>query len=294
MSIRSIPKRFLSLVCLFLFAGSLLVRGQQDIKVLITSPQGYSERFKKEFSSSHLIPVPIPMIETVIPDELPDMDKLFANLTRYDYIAFSSRKAIESFAVKMAQYPDIQKHLHKLKFCAIGKDAEYMYEKLHVSNAIHPEEASPIGIANKLAEQPGITKQSIAVLVPRVEKVKEPDVVPNFLARLQEIGLKVTRIHAYTTRPVADEKIKTAADLILSGKVNCVAFTSGTEIEGLLRGFPDKQLPPNVAVACFGPYTAGYAKKIGIKVDLVAKNFSSFTGFIQAIKEYYEREGYKR
>lgn len=230
------------------------------------------------------------MIETVIPSDLPEVDSLLQHLEQYDYIAFSSRKAIEAFANRAENYPEVQKHFPKVGFCAIGKDAEYLQERLKVSNAVHPSEASPKGIANELAKLPGIANRRIAVLTPRVEKVKEPDVVPDFLKQLKETGLQVTRINAYVTRPVAMEKIEEAAGLITSGTVSCVAFTSGTEIEGLLLGFKDRKLPEGIVVACFGPYTAAYAKKIGVRVDLVATDFSSFAGFIHAIKAYYDKQ----
>ena len=255
--------------------------------VLITSPKGYSERFKDVFSESHLNPVAIPMIETVVPEDMPEVDSLFMNLQHYEYIAFSSRNAIESF-YQVQRKKNLP--LTDLKFCAIGKDADYMSEKLGVQPAIHPNEPSPMGIANKLAEDESIKGKKIAVLVPLVEGMKEPDVVPNFLAKLDSIGMNVTRINAYITRAVDKTQIDRAIKLITSKEIKCIAFTSSAEIEILLQNIGDKSLLDTVTIACFGPYTAAYAEKRGLKVSIVAKDFSSFSGFLKAIEEYYRGE----
>lgn len=268
---------------------NMILKGETgvEIKVLITSPAGYSQRFKNEFAASHLQPEAIPMIETVVPEACPEVDHLLGHIAGYDYVVFSSRKGIESFAIRLAFYPEARKEFKNIKFCAIGKDAEYLYERLQLPNAITTKEASPMGIADKLAEVPDITKKSIAVLVPLVEKIKEPDVVPNFITRLTRIGMKVTRVNAYITRPVASESLAKAVSLITTGETPCVAFTSSAEIEVLLSGFPNNQLPKETIVACFGPYTAAFARKKGLKVSIVAKDFSAFTGFIKAIEGYY-------
>jgi uroporphyrinogen-III synthase len=252
--------------------------------ILITSPKGYSERFKDTFFQSHLNPVAIPVIETIIPENMPDMDSLFANLSQYDYIAFSSRKAIDSF-YQLQNKKGLS--LAGIKFCAIGKDAEYMYDRLGVKPSVFPDEPSPMGIASKLSEDENIKGKTIAALVPLVEGIEEPDVVPDFLAKLNSIGMKVTRINAYITRAVDKNQIDRAVELIVSKKIECIAFTSSAEIEILLQNIGDKKRFKSVTVACFGPYTAAYAQKRGLNVAIVSQDFSSFSGFLEAIEKYF-------
>lgn len=179
-------KSYLLIICLLVVANTLTAQ----TTILITSPKGYSERFRDVFEKSHLSSIAIPMIETVIPQNMPDIDKLFGNISEYEYIAFSSRKAIESFYRK---WNENRVDISHIKFCAIGKDADYMLEKLGITPAVRPNEPSPMGIANKLGEDRNIKGKKIAVLVPKVKGMDEPDVVPNFLARLKEIGMSVTK-----------------------------------------------------------------------------------------------------
>jgi len=251
--------------------------------VLITSPKGYSERFADIFSASVLNPVAIPMIETVIPENMPDLEGLFMNLSRFEYIAFSSRKAIESFYLLQCKK---NLPLEGIKFCAIGKDAEYMQEKLGVQPAVRPDEPSLMGIARKLDEDKNIKGKTIAAIVPSVEGIPEPDVVPDFLAELNKPGMSVTRVNAYITRAVDKTQISRAVELIAAKEVQCIAFTSSAEAEILLQNIGDKNLLENITIACFGPYTTAYARKRGLNVSVTARDFSSFSGFLEAIEEY--------
>lgn len=271
---------------LFILIGLSLLSGVTSAqKILLTSPKGYSERFENVFFKSELSSVAIPMIETVVED-MPDVKYLFDNLNKYEYIAFSSRKAIESFYLEFSKR-DID--ISGKKFCAVGKDIDYMYEKLAVRPAVYPDEPSPMGIANKLGEDKDIKGKTIAVLVPRVEDIAEPDVVPDFLARLTQIEMNVSRIDAYVTRSVDKLQVKRAIEMISNGEVQCVAFTSSAEIEILLQNIENRDILKNITIACFGPYTAAFARKKGLDVAVVAKDFSSFSGFLAAIEDYYKK-----
>jgi len=259
-------------------------RISSQINILVTSPKGYSERFSHAFSKSRLNPVAIPMIETVIPENLPDMNRLFMNPAQYEYIVFPSRKAIESFYLHQSKK---NLPLNGIKFCALGKDAEYMQEKLGVEPAVHPDEPSPMGVARKLNEAGNIKGKTIAALVPLVEGIVEPDVVPDFLAELIRMGMNVTRVNAYKTRPVDKPSVDCAVKLITSKEIQCIAFTSSAETEVLLQNIGDKSLLTNVTIACFGPYTTAYAVKKGLDVSITAPDFSSFSGFTEAIETYF-------
>ncbi len=282
-------KKLLMWLALWSSFSTLFAQKEASISILVTSPAGYATRFQKQFEGSKLTPVVIPMIETVIPKDCKEVDLLLKRLNDYDYLAFSSRKAIESFALRLQKDSTDWDKLNNVKCCAIGKDAEYLQEMLHCSNAVQPEEPSPMGIVCKLKEIPNISGKSIAVLAPKVEGMTEPDVVPEFICALQKLNMKVTRIPAYITRATNRSTLVRATELIRNGKVACIAFTSGTEIEVLLNALENNaSLLSHTTIACFGPYTANYAKKKGLKVEIVAKDFSSFEGFVNAIQDYFK------
>ncbi|KAK7196832.1 Uroporphyrinogen-III synthase HemD [Novymonas esmeraldas] len=257
--------------------------------ILITAPLTYSKRFASALEAHHLTPLAVPVIETVAAPDTADMLALLGGgFDGVDYIAFCSRCAVDSLGIALEQQGSpngAAAALAKCALAAIGKDADYVVERLGTRPSICPDEPSPSGIAAKLAESGCAEGRTIAVLAPCVEGFEEPDVVPRFIEQLKGIGMRVVRVDAYVTRPVSEEALSTAVAALSDGSVRGVAFTSGGEIAVLLRRSP--ACLASVSVACFGPYTAGFAAKHGVTVACVAKDFSSFDGFAAAIEQHY-------
>ncbi|AIN95298.1 uroporphyrinogen III synthase-like protein [Leishmania panamensis] len=280
--------------------------------ILVAAPEVYSKRFAQALEVHHLIPIAVPVIKTIATPDTADMRTLLENdLDDIDYIAFCSRCAVDSLSAALnhrygcceelvsgrtssAPVEDEGKRativatvLAKCTLIAIGKDADYVLERLRILPGICPDEPSPAGIAAKLAEGGRAEGRTIAVLAPCVGGFAEPDVVPRFVDQLKGMGMRVVRVDAYVTRPVSEEAVSAAVTALTSGSVHCVAFTSASEISVLLSRSP--QCLANIDVACFGPYTAGFAAQHGVTVSCVAKDFSSFDGFAAAIAQHYAR-----
>ncbi|MCA1757902.1 MAG: uroporphyrinogen-III synthase [Bacteroidales bacterium] len=277
----------------FLFGAMILLlitgcsnNGFNGRKVFFGTPDGYSERLSAAIEQAGGIPVSVPLIETIIPSSNRMMDSLLAGISSYDWIAFSSRKAIESFFMAAERNGTDTSLLASAKFCAMGRDAELLREYGY-SCAIEPTEASPAGITAALATLPDITGQRIAVIVPGVTGLTEPPVVPDFIAGLEAAGLVVTRVDGYKTRPVIrDDKLK-QANMVASGYYDVIAFTSTAEAEAFLNMMEGYLLKEDQLFACFGPYTAANVRSMGLLVEIVSDDFSSFDGFAEAIKNYF-------
>ena len=208
--------------------------------LLITSPAGYARRFLNAYAELgdqvQCKPVSVPMIETDIYTESADFKAFIQSLEKYDYVAFSSRKAIEAFATYIEQYHlTLPSHLN---YCAIGKDNELLEIGLHVRPAFISREPSPKGIVSELALIENISNKSIAVLAPQVIGMEEPNIVPDFIEGLLQIGMEVTRVTAYQTKAVSTEVLAATREKIQSGEISGVVFTSGTEIKVFLRMLP--------------------------------------------------------
>ncbi len=228
-----------------------------------------------------------PLIETLISEDDPEMNHFIDNIENYEWIVFSSKRAIESFQPYIQDQKLSDSIIARLKFCAIGKDIEFMQNTLHVEPAIRPLEPSPTGIVQALKDLPeDIQNVKIAVLAPDVKGISEPNVVPNFLNDLRQLGMYVQKINAYTTAASGISNDPEKINAILNGKYSIIAFTSTAEVEVFLKRIDIKTLPSSVKFACFGPYTAANARSLGIQVDIVARDFSSFEGFAKEIGNY--------
>jgi uroporphyrinogen III methyltransferase/synthase len=69
--------------------------------------------------------------------------------------------------------------------------------------------------------------------------------------------------------------------------VDIVTFTSSSTVANFVRAFPEDKLPAmlgDAEVACMGPVTADTARKLGLRVDIVAREYTTH-GLVQAIVE---------
>lgn len=253
--------------------------------ILITAPKGYSERMQKVFTEKSFNVIASPFIQTTVPVNIKGDVKSFLNrIVTYDYVMFSSRKAVDALFQGLKAANIAPSILRGIKLCAIGKDADYVFEKLHVRASIIPKEPSPMGIADEIFQQGDAKGKTIAVLAPEVLGIKEPPVVPDFIDKLKSMGMEVTRVNVYTTQ-AAD--IEASIALIKLKKIDCIAFTSSAEIEVLLSRIGKSMVLKDIDIACFGIYTAAFAKEKGLNVKIISKDFSSFNGFADAVYMFY-------
>jgi uroporphyrinogen-III synthase len=262
------------------------------LPVLITAPEGYARRFCTALSETEGNCFPllsVPMIETVLTADNESIKRLAAHIGLYQYLAFSSRKAIDALAAYQENsgfsIPE------KTQCCDIGKYNDYLTERLGICPAFRSEEPSPTGIVRTLSARPDIRQQRIAVLAPVVTGMKEPDTVPQFIRDLQKIGMTVDRIDAYITRAASSERLEEVCRMICLKQIRCIAFTSATEADVLLKGLVrcglnPSDFPTEVTTAVFGPYTANHIRKSGLRVDFVSPDFESFKGFALSLSRY--------
>lgn len=274
-------------ICLLLSFNSLHGQEHMPKTIMITAPQNYAVRFQEAFQEKEYEIISIPCIETILPQSNGSIDSLLTNIDEYDYVVFSSRRAIDAFAEGIRSNNLPKAIYESTSFCAIGKDAEYVWEKLGVKADVIPEEPSLMGIALSIEKYDKDAKErSIAILAPEVRGMQEPNIVPDFIAKLTEMGTRVTRINAYYTQP-AD--IQYGIDLIRAHKVDCIAFTSGGEIEALLTKLDSPAELSPIVIACYGKYTADFARRKGLNVTIEGTDYSSFSGFVDAIHHHYTR-----
>ncbi len=259
-------------------------------KILFTTPDGYAQRMQDALQRSGATAVSLPMIETTLNEDNPALETLLSSPKQADYIAFSSRKAIQAFAQCREKLPISRQVNANIQYCAIGKDAEYLHSRLGIVPSITPSQPSPAGIVEALKNLPETRGKTIAVLAPTVEGVTEPNVVPNFISQLIEIGMNVQRINVYTTRPTNITHKNKWLKSLLAGEYRVIAFTSTAEVEAFLHLTEGHSLPSTQIFACFGPFTANNAKKMGLNVKIIASDYSSFNGFVKEMELYFENK----
>ncbi|KAL2907147.1 Uroporphyrinogen-III synthase [Bienertia sinuspersici] len=217
------------------------------------------------------------------------------NLHHFSAVAFTSRAGISAFSSDSLPPPLPKDFI----FAALGKDAELLTPEFiskftpnfHNINIIIPSNPTPSALVDSLG--PGLGRK-ILCPVPLVVGLHEPPVVPEFLSELGSMGWVAVRADAYETRWAGPN---CAGKLLEVGNLDGIVFTSTAEVEGLLKslrefglGWEDmKKRWPGLVVAAHGPVTASGAERLGVKVDVVSSNFSSFDGVVQALDRSWRK-----
>jgi len=103
--------------------------------------------------------------------------------------------------------------------------------------------------------------------------------------QLRERGAEVVEVATYDT---VDPTPTPDTGVLLSGRVDAITFTSSSTVEGLLHLLGERAKPilEQLCVACIGPITADTARRNGIRVDVVATEYTT-NGLIQALVRHF-------
>src|SRR5437660_1584517 len=133
---------------------------------------------------------------------------------------------------------------------------------------------------------PGLEMSGMRVLVPRAEIAR--DALPSLLANR---GAEVEILPVY--RAVCPADAGPALLRLFDGDgVDVITFTSSSTVVNFVRAFPEDRLPAilgDAEIACMGPVTADTARKLGLEVSIVAREYTTH-GLVQAIAEATARK----
>ncbi|MDJ0926959.1 MAG: uroporphyrinogen-III synthase [Gammaproteobacteria bacterium] len=272
-------------------AGAKTLIARQDLPlynktILYTAPRNYAGRLGQLMIERGARPIWMPTIVIEPMADYAEFDAALRNRDDYDWIAFTSRNGIEAFFARVAALGLDAADFSKVKFAAIGNDARALRAG-GIEPDLVPATASTKGMVSELAAL-GETDGKVLAPVPEVVGMEEPLVIPEFLAALEEIGLDTQRVPAYVTARATDG-LEIGTDLLLTGRVDMIAFTSRGEIDGLLLHLGERRdvLDRDVVLAYFGPVTAAGGRMRDLRQDLVATDYSRFEGYVAAMESFY-------
>lgn len=248
---------------------------------------------------AHPVPVPTIAVQPHDPDRLRPF-LLPGALDPFAALAFTSRSGISAFARALpSSHHPLSDASFALPFtvAALGSDADLL-DRAFLSrlcgddigtrvSVLVPDVATPAGLVEALGRGSG---HRVLCPVPDVVGLREPPVVPNFLAGLEAAGWVPVRAPAYTTRWAGPGCAEALVDPDAAAP-DALVFTSTAEVEGLLKGLDAagwswERLTarwPGMVVAAHGPVTADGARRLGVQVDVVSARFSSFHGVLDAL-----------
>jgi len=256
--------------------------------VLFCTPRNYAQKLAGLLVRHGALPVWMPTIVIEPMKDYSEFDDAIRNLSNYDWISFTSRNGIEAFFNRLEALGLDKSILAATSVSALGNDSRAL-EQRGIKVDLLPPAASTRGVVEEL-ERRGETKGRILLPVPEVYGMDEPSVIPDYVSLLEDLGMSPHRVPAYATHRVTNG-LELEVQMVLDGKLDLIAFSSVGEIDGLLYMLADRSdVLTRQTLACYGPVTANGAKQRGLRVDIVAENYSVFEGYIEAMEDYFRKD----
>ena len=247
-------------------------------RVLITRARHQVEGFRRDLVDMGAAVVEIPTIEVKPMPTDERVRKAISRLGGTALVIFASANAVAIFHKMLVETGADSRALHGSKLCAIGQETAEMLEKHGLRPELVTSEYTAEGLAKALE---GWEMEGMRVLVPRAEVAR--DALPSLLAMR---GAEVQILPVYqSVCPV--ETGPALLRLFGAEGVDVVTFTSSSTVANFVRAFPEDKLPAilgDAEIACMGPVTADTARKLGLRVDIVAREYTTH-GLVQAIVE---------
>jgi uroporphyrinogen III methyltransferase/synthase len=205
----------------------------------------------------------------------PELDRALDRLDGFDWIAFTSPRAVAAVWRRMASRDLDPSRLGSKAIAVVGPGTARALRGRGVRARLIGEPHSAKGLL--AAMTPAIRDTHASVLYPRAATVS-----PTLVTGLRALGADVVDVVAYRTSPVHQ---RGAVTKTLSGRVDCAVFCSRSAIVAAehLRSELDGS-----AIACIGPVTAEAARAAGFPVSIVPR-VTTIPALAQAIAEHFAR-----
>ncbi|MDQ2943328.1 MAG: uroporphyrinogen-III synthase [Candidatus Dormibacteraeota bacterium] len=252
-------------------------------RVLITRARHQVDPFRRELVDLGASVVEIPTIQI---ESMPMDDRVsnaISHLDRTALVIFASANAVNIFFQMLLTSGSDARALHGSKLCAIGQETAESLERHGLRPEMITSEYTAEGLAKALE---GWEMDGKRVLVPRAEVAR--DALPSLLAN-RGAEVEILPVYRATCPPeTADALLR----LFNNEGVDVITFTSSSTVYNFVRAFPEDRLPAvlgDAEIACMGPVTADSARKLGLTVAIVAREYTTH-GLVQAIAESAARK----
>lgn len=241
-------------------------------RILVTRPGEAAESLSERLRAEGAEPIEAPAIEILPVLDTGPLDQAIRELAEggFRWVAFTSVRAVDAILDRMLlAVPDTT---IRARVAAVGPATA--------------EQLQRNGVPVDVVADPHTT-DALAAVFPRGEgRVLLPraDIAPDGLEdELAGKGWTPVRVDAYHTR-FPEELPDEARRALDEGRVDAVAFTSSSSVEGFVRMAGVRE---GLRVVCIGPVTAEAAHRAGFTVDAVSSPHT-IDGLVKALERVFE------
>lgn len=256
--------------------NSRALRGK---RVLVTRPRHQNAQFADALRAAGAEPILAPVIAIEPPDDRIAAAQAVHAARENAWVIFTSANGVHAFFEYLDARREDARAFGNANIAAIGIQTAQALR----SRGIYPDLVPHTFIAEDLADALiAASAPGSPMLVFRAQEAR--DVLPE---RLVAAGRKPTVVAGYKTVFADDPEF--AHKVALS---DVLTFTSASTVQGFSYNLAGPIAAANAAadktVACIGPITERAAKQLGMRVDIVATQFTA-DGIVAALAAYFTK-----
>jgi uroporphyrinogen III methyltransferase/synthase len=244
-------------------------------RILITRPVGEAKILSIKLNALGATTIEVPTIEITDPINSLPLDESIRNLTKYDWVIFTSVQGVRSFVNRMAKLKISSEILNDVKIAAIGSATAGALELAGKKADFIPNAFLTERIAADLGDVRGRF-----ILLPRANIASK-----ELPLMLKQRGAIVEEVTAYRTL-IPPQLTPDLLIGILESGIDLVTFTSPSTVQNFVQVLNQKKyaerLLKNLKAACIGPVTGKVAEQLGIHVSVIA-NTHTAEALVEAI-----------
>jgi uroporphyrinogen III methyltransferase/synthase len=251
-------------------------------RIIVTRAREQASGFLSALSEKGAECLEFPTIKVIPPESWEGLEKSIRDIETYQWLIFTSVNGVKYFFDRLEALGRDVRDLKGVKIAAIGPATAEAVKSKGLRIDLIPEEYRAESVVEAFRKE-GI--QGKRILLPRALEARE--VLPQ---ELEKLGAVVDVVEAYrTVKPEEDREAVMA--LLRQGDIHMVTFTSSSTVSNFMdmfQGVPVLEWMEKTAVACIGPVTAKRAEDQGLKVSLVAPEYT-IPSFTQAIEAFFSQ-----
>ncbi len=262
------------------------------IRVGVTRPDdGGEDRLAGLLHRVGAIPVVVPVIDVLPPRDPKPLEEAARRALEYDWIIFTSRRAVEPFArlLEAAYITPERLRRRGVRICGVGPSTGGALLEVGISPDLLPERFLAESLVDALlGADEGNGVEGTRILFPRAKEGR--DVIPEALSAA---GARVEVVTAYRTRANPEGAERLAA-LLDRGQLDAMTFTASSAVASFASGWRGRHggelpvWPSRVGVVAIGPITADTLRNESIPVDVVAHPHT-LEGVVEALALWASR-----
>ena len=252
-------------------------------RVLVTRSREQASVLSRLLEQSGAEPVELPTIEFQ-PSADGLLETAIRNLASYDWIVFTSANGVKVFMARLDELGLDARAIGRARICAIGPATTDELRRHNLRPDFVPREFVAEAVAEGLIS---LGVEGKRILLPRAQEAREL-----IVAELIRAGAIVEDIAAYrTVAPCnSEDRLRKA----LGRKIDVITLTSSSTVRNLVSTLREhlgeaetRSFLHSTTVACIGPITAHTARELGMRVDVVASEYT-IPGLVDAIVKHYQ------